>query len=291
MVAKTAARLRTSRHCLAVNSGTAAGPIASSTTPATHCLMATTPAGPITGKARAADRRAYLVDRPLPSIIATPTGLFSLVLHRPSFTWRGLTMCKMHPLRPSIRWRSWIWSCDTYGAWSRSSTRDVHRCRDRARRIPGRRLANLLGLERSSAYGCCTGPAGRSRRPRPAYRSSTGPGICSPRPTTWCGRQRPGTRGCGSGMRGRRWVAHGRVPADLASPISRRRTAAGPHQHRDRRPGRGALRPRYGAGPDRQPPLRPCTIADERRYCVLAADDPGPAGARSPSTRSASARC
>ena len=46
--------------------------MASSRTPATHCRTATTPTGPITGKASAPIAAPTWLDRPLPSIMATP---------------------------------------------------------------------------------------------------------------------------------------------------------------------------------------------------------------------------
>ena len=54
MVAKIKASARTGRHCCRVNEVNLGRTAVSRTAPATHCRTATTPAGPRTGKARAA---------------------------------------------------------------------------------------------------------------------------------------------------------------------------------------------------------------------------------------------
>jgi hypothetical protein len=73
MVAKTRASDSTGHHCAQVKPRTRGRPTAQSSAPATHCRTATTPAGPITGKARAPVAAPTWLDSPLPSIRATPT--------------------------------------------------------------------------------------------------------------------------------------------------------------------------------------------------------------------------
>ena len=72
MVANTSASDSTGHHCRQVNERSRGRPTASSATPATHCRTATTPAGPITGNASAPTAAPTWLDRPLPSIMATP---------------------------------------------------------------------------------------------------------------------------------------------------------------------------------------------------------------------------
>jgi hypothetical protein len=71
MVAKTRASDSTGHHCGQVNPRTWGRPTASSTTPATHWRTATTPAGPITGRASAPVAAPTWLNRALPSIRAT----------------------------------------------------------------------------------------------------------------------------------------------------------------------------------------------------------------------------
>jgi hypothetical protein len=72
MVAKTRASDSTGHHCGQVNRRTWGRPTTHSSTPATHWRTATTPAGPITGKASAPVAAPTWLDRALPSIRATP---------------------------------------------------------------------------------------------------------------------------------------------------------------------------------------------------------------------------
>jgi len=72
IVANTSASASTGRHCRPVNERSRGRPMASSATPATHCRTATTPAGPSTGKASAPRAAPSWLEKPLPSIMATP---------------------------------------------------------------------------------------------------------------------------------------------------------------------------------------------------------------------------
>ena len=72
MVAKIRARARTGRHCRPVNERNFGRTEVSSTAPATHWRIATTPAGPSTGNASAAVAAPSWLDRALPVISAIP---------------------------------------------------------------------------------------------------------------------------------------------------------------------------------------------------------------------------
>jgi hypothetical protein len=72
MVAKTRAGASTGHHWPHVKARTWGRPMPHSSTPATHWRAATTPAGPITGKASAAVAAPTWLDSPLPSIRSTP---------------------------------------------------------------------------------------------------------------------------------------------------------------------------------------------------------------------------
>ena len=101
MAANTAASPSTGHHCCRVNARSCGLPTASSTTPATHWRTATTPTGPITGKASAPTAAPVWLDSALPSISATPVAREPVAgcsaapaesrcrIHGPSMRWRG----------------------------------------------------------------------------------------------------------------------------------------------------------------------------------------------------------
>ena len=72
MVAYTAARSSTRRHCAPVNERHRGRPAASSTTAAIHWRTATTPAGPMVPNASAPVAAPSWLDRAPPSIIPGP---------------------------------------------------------------------------------------------------------------------------------------------------------------------------------------------------------------------------
>src|SRR5215218_4376577 len=158
MMAKTTASPSTGRHCRAVMDRSLGRPTASSTAPAIHCRIATTPTGPITGNANAATDAPTWLDNPLPNIISTPT-------NRPDRFAESLTTCRAcgrwmtgdgvgvvvmdrecagarHAQNASgvasIRW-SYGCRAQAVAVLGRDrGQRDLHRCRDRARRLTGR---------------------------------------------------------------------------------------------------------------------------------------------------------
>jgi hypothetical protein len=72
IVAKISASASTGRHCRPLNDEKEGRMEQNSTAAATHCLIATTPAGPSTGNARAAVAAPIWLDAALPVIKAMP---------------------------------------------------------------------------------------------------------------------------------------------------------------------------------------------------------------------------
>ena len=72
IVAKISASATTGRHCRPLNDEKEGRMEQNSTAAATHCLIATTPAGPSTGNARAAVAAPTWLDAALPVMSAMP---------------------------------------------------------------------------------------------------------------------------------------------------------------------------------------------------------------------------
>lgn len=80
IVANTAPSASTGHHCDHVNIRSRGRPAPTSTAAAIHCRTATTPTGPITGKASAPTAAPTWVDSALPVIIATPVRRTTVIL-------------------------------------------------------------------------------------------------------------------------------------------------------------------------------------------------------------------
>src|SRR5215470_7344693 len=191
IVAKINASARTGRHCPRVNEANLGRAAASRRTPAAHWRTATTPAGPSAGKASAAVAAPSWLDAALPVISAMPVSRSGCpVVAAPAGADCGCSQIER------VMAGAWATATDTQNAWIKAAIRfsygsgatasslpghdrghgNVHRRRDRAGHLAGRRVAQPHG-PRTGARCPATAPHQPEHHADHGRRAHPGPGT------------------------------------------------------------------------------------------------------------------